>query len=1049
MSARLPRLLRSLRQRGDVPPPWLRTTPWFDAQWYLVNNPDVAAAGIDPHAHYWRSGMAEGRWPSPGFDAMRYEAMNPEARGRALVHFHHRVSAKGAASLQPAEVTATRHPELESGLFDARWYVARFPEAASAVHPFVHYASHGRDRLLPTGPLFDGATYVVEQAAALDAYTPLSHFVSGRGTGLTAPVLAEPTLRGPLVAPRIGRTSSTGVCVMIHAFYVDLLDELLRAVAPLAGLATVLVSVCDPGHVEVAHRAIDGVLGAGTGRVVKLVPNRGRNFAPLLVWFRDELRQHRVVLHLHSKKSLYSNSERADWRAHLLRCLAGPAIDAHLDLLDTHPEVGVVQPSMFAEMPPWSAHWLGNASNGRALFARCGLDPQLVDGYVDYPVGGMFWARVDALAPLLDAGLTVDDFEPEAGQTDGALAHAVERTITAAAVSRGYTFVEYDPDAAEFRRGWASRNTDSFGVYDIELLRRQISLVDLVSVDVFDTLVLRPTLSPTALQYFAARAVVDHPAEAESWVTERSAAEHRARVRHSDVGDVTLAEAFDELPRSMQPMQQHEIDIESRVAVSRRWLIDELRAAKQRGTRVVAMTDTTLPADVVRAVVAQVGGEGLFDEWYVSNERRARKDQGGMWGVVAASEGIPPQRWLHLGDNERSDIQQALTHSVGWSLVPSPRAVAQFHAPGGHLERGNWATQSALGLSATRLYDGRSDPSSEAVFGYSVLGPLVAALGAEVVRRRRDRPHERVLLMARDTALVYQVLQQWHADAPDAVPVVEYFQVSRRAALAASAAGGLDIDLVLDAGAFEGVFTDLVEARLGVRPEGEQFAVTVRHPAQRELCAALLAELAEPVRAAGEEQLAGLRRHLSELGIDDRTPMCVVDLGYSATTQRALARVLPNQISGLYGVTTPAGEATGAAALFGSGVRFWTGHWFLDHSLLLEALLSSTDGAVLGYRTDPTADAVVRAEPPVGVDRDRIGVVQTAARSYCADLLHMYGPAVLTDGIDATAVLSWVSRIRPEFLLPPTELFAGLRIENGFVGRPLDDSAAGMGEPGA
>ncbi|MEY4339656.1 MAG: hypothetical protein RLZ14_1506, partial [Actinomycetota bacterium] len=281
MPARLPRLLRSLRRRGEAPPPWLRSTPWFDAQWYVSNNPDVAAAGVDPHEHYWRSGMGEGRWPAQGFDVARYEAMNPEARGRTLAHFQRRLDAKGGANLQPADVAAQRHPELESGLFDAQWYVARFPEAASAVHPFVHYAAHGRSQLLPPGPLFDSEAYVIEQPTALDAYTPLSHFVAGRGTGLTAPVVADATARGPLLAPRIGRTSSTGVCVMVHVFYIDLLDELLHAVEPLAGLATVLVSVCDSAHVDVANRAIDDVLGTGTGRVVKLVPNRGRNFAPL------------------------------------------------------------------------------------------------------------------------------------------------------------------------------------------------------------------------------------------------------------------------------------------------------------------------------------------------------------------------------------------------------------------------------------------------------------------------------------------------------------------------------------------------------------------------------------------------------------------------------------------------------------------------------------------------------------------------------------------------------------------------------------------------
>lgn len=1045
MPARLSRLLRSLGRRLDVPPAWLRSTRWFDAQWYTEHNADVAAAGVDPATHYWRYGMAEGRWPSPEFDAARYEAMNPEARGRALAHFHRRITTKGGEHLVPADVVAARHPELDSGLFDAAWYVARHPDAATAVHPFVHYASRGRRDLLSPGPLFDAVQYVAEQPAALDTYTPLAHFVAGRGTGLTAPVVHEPTLRGPLLAPRVGRMSSTGVCVMIHSFYPDLLEELLESIAPLAGLATVLVSVCDEAEVEIANTAIDDVLGAGTGRVVKLVPNRGRNFAPLLVWFRDELRQHRLVLHLHTKKSLYSSSERADWRGHLLRCLTGPAIEAHLDVLETHPDVGVVHPSIFGEMPPWAAHWLGNTANGRRLFERCGLPVDDVDGYVDYPVGGMFWARVDALLPLLDAGLSVDDFEPEAGQTDGALAHAVERSITAAARARGYTFVEYDPDAGQWRKGWASRNTDAFGSYDIELLRRQLAMVDLVSVDIFDTLVLRPTLSPTSLQYFAARAVVDHPGEAESWVAERGAAEHAARVRHADVGDVTLDEVFDELPRTMQPMREHEIGIEYRVAVPRQWLIDELRAAKRADLRMVAMTDTTLPAEVVRRVVDTVGAADLFDEWYVSNERRARKDQGGMWATVAAAEGVPVQRWLHLGDNERSDIQQALTHRVAWSLVPSPRAVAQFHAPGSRLERGNFATQSALGLSATRLYDGRPQPTSEALFGYSVVGPLVASFGSALVRRRRDRPHERMLLMARDTALVHRAMQRWR-DATDAVPPVDYFLVSRRAALAATGAAGVDVDLVLDAGAFDGTFADLVEARTGMHPDGDRYGVTVHHPADRARCAELLAELAGDLRAHGATQLAGLRRHLGELGVDDRAPLCLVDLGYSATTQRALARVLPNHVDGMYCVTTPAGDATGATGVFGESVRFWSGHWFLDHSLLLEALLSSTDGAVLGYSADPERDAVVRADPADGVDRARIAAVQTAALAYCDDLLRMYGPGVLTDGIDAAAVLRWVSRIEQRFLLAPNEMFAGLRIENGFVGRPLDDSAA-SGEP--
>jgi FMN phosphatase YigB (HAD superfamily) len=1030
--------LAGLRGGGDRVPAWLVSSPWFDAGWYLATNADVAQAGLDPLQHYWRNGMAEGRSPGPRFDAFRYEVMNPSARGRALLH-HHELSRSLGSAPDPQQVVQAPHPELECGLFDHDWYLRRCPEAADESHPYVHFARRARTQPAPAGPFFDTAAYLRRHPDAAGWATPLAHHLAHPGA--SAPVMAEAVDGRPLVVPESGRTAPSladGVCVMIHAFYPDLLPELLQSVRSLAGSATFLVSVCDPQGVAAADASIDRVLGAHTRRVVRHVPNRGRNFAPLLVGFADELRRHRVVLHLHTKKSLYSSRERADWRTHLLRCLTGAAVPAVLDLFANHPGIGVVQPSPFGEMPVWACHWLGNAGNGRRVLQRCGLDPSLADGFVDYPVGGMFWARVAALAPLLGAGLAVDDFDAEHGQTDGTLAHALERCICLSASAAGLGFVELDHETGQWRDGWSSRNAHRFGEHDVQLLRAQVHEVDLVSVDVFDTLVLRPTLAPTSLQYFAARAVVGNPSEAEQWVAERIAAEHRARVNRPHLADVGLAEVFDEMPADMQAMQREETAIEPRVAVPRGWLVEVLREAKSKGKRLVVMTDTTLPAEVVKSLVAQVGAGDLFDEWYVSNERRARKDQGGMWPLVRDTEGVPVQRWLHIGDNERSDIQQALTHEVAWAYVPSPRAVAQFHAPGARLEQGNWATLSALGLSATSLYEGVPAPASEHAFGYAVVGPLVASFVSRLVRHHREHPQHRLLLMARDTWLFHDVLAALRAEHPGALPDTVWFEVSRRAALAASSAAGVDVDLVLDAGAFDGPFADLVEQRLGVRPVGERFEATVSHPAERERCAALLAEVAGQVQEHGARQLAGLRRYLRGLGIDETEPLCPVDLGYSATTQRALARVLPNVVGGLYCATTPAGSAAGGEGVFAHGVPFWSGNWFLDNSLLLEALLSSTTGAVLGW--SPADGSVERAPVAQAVDAPRVAEVQAEARRYCLDLVRMFGPAVLTDGIDPAAVLHWVARVPQQFLLPPQQLFAGLHIENGFVGRAVDDA---------
>lgn len=62
----------------------------FDAAYYLENNPDVAAAGIDPLAHFLEHGWREGRHPHPAFDMAWYLSEYPDvARDNIdpLIHY--------------------------------------------------------------------------------------------------------------------------------------------------------------------------------------------------------------------------------------------------------------------------------------------------------------------------------------------------------------------------------------------------------------------------------------------------------------------------------------------------------------------------------------------------------------------------------------------------------------------------------------------------------------------------------------------------------------------------------------------------------------------------------------------------------------------------------------------------------------------------------------------------------------------------------------------------------------------------------------------------
>jgi len=56
----------------------------------------------------------------------------------------------------------------------------------------------------------------------------------------------------------------------------------------------------------------------------------------------------------------------------------------------------------------------------------------------------MFYARKEALLPVLNLNLTEADFEAEAGQKDGTMAHAVERAFAVGLIAAGFQLADTD-----------------------------------------------------------------------------------------------------------------------------------------------------------------------------------------------------------------------------------------------------------------------------------------------------------------------------------------------------------------------------------------------------------------------------------------------------------------------------------------------------------------------------------------------------------------------------------------------------------------------------
>ena len=104
----------------------------FDAAYYLANNPDVAAAGVDPAEHYATIGWKEGRNPDAFFNTDYYLNQNPD------------VAAAGIDPLTHYETDGWKEGRDPSADFSTSAYLQANPDVAAAgIDPLLHYLTYG------------------------------------------------------------------------------------------------------------------------------------------------------------------------------------------------------------------------------------------------------------------------------------------------------------------------------------------------------------------------------------------------------------------------------------------------------------------------------------------------------------------------------------------------------------------------------------------------------------------------------------------------------------------------------------------------------------------------------------------------------------------------------------------------------------------------------------------------------------------------------------------------------------------------------------------
>jgi len=551
------------------------------------------------------------------------------------------------------------------GLFDLDYYQAHCGEFVSEQEAFADYLEKSCFSNVNPSANFDTEAYM---RSNLDVYheggSPLLHYIyHGRADGrrrFNAIQRWQP--KTSLVANETKTWQEQSIAICLHIYYPDFIQKFAQCLAKFPSQIDVFVTCATAEIKDDAHAAfaeIDTVDNVFTA----VVPNRGRNFGPFLVEFSQQLLEYDLMCHMHSKKSLYSGREQTQWfdylnqylfkDTHVMSCL--------LRLFDEHQDLGMYYPTSFWMMPGWVNHWTVNRRFAQTMSND--WDISIKDDFVSYPVGGMFWARPSAIKQLLERNYSYDDFPQEPLPNDGSELHALERMIGLLVEKNEYQQFFYHPPSAKFTVDKSYRFINYYKP-PAQFLN-ELKNFDIVSFDVFDTVLCRQYLAPDYAkykvgEYLVELEIVTSPA---AFIVIRNRAEAELRIRNQHVGDVSIIDVYQHLstmldcdPEQTAEWMAMEFDFDMSMIEAKTQIVSLIHQLSDLGRQIWFISDTYYTKNQMLELLRHVG-ISIDYRLFISSDLQKRKDNGQMWLHIQGLVGDLDSSFIHVGDNVHSDAQ--------------------------------------------------------------------------------------------------------------------------------------------------------------------------------------------------------------------------------------------------------------------------------------------------------------------------------------------------------------------------------------------------------
>lgn len=299
-----------------------------------------------------------------------------------------------------------------------------------------------------------------------------------------------------------------------------------------------------------------------------------------------------------------------------------------------------------------------------------------------------------------------------------------------------------------------------------EQIKQLIDKNEIISFDIFDTLLFRNVYSPSDIFKLVAKKMDD---EIKNFYDLRISSESKAR-KHVPNFECTLDEIYDEISKEVgktlsAKAKKIELDLEQQFIDVNPFMHEIFEYALSKEKKVYLISDMYLPSKIICKLLKKAGYKTV--PLYVSCEYRKSKGTGELYDIVQRENNLDKTKWLHIGDNKISDYERPIEFGINAYKYKNIREYDMCITP-------NSIEESIItAIQYNYLYNGtKVDYWSK--FGILYISPIYFGFTDWLYKMTNDL--DNLFFLARDGYIIQKIYEMF----PKTDKYIKYIYCSRK-----------------------------------------------------------------------------------------------------------------------------------------------------------------------------------------------------------------------------------------------------------------------------